>query len=88
LLAARGGSTSHAAVAVHSIDERPYAAVLGVAELHVLGDEAVLVGSDGENAFTLHCGDVVSIHGQQGEVFVGARELVGVHGDASENPAA
>ena len=33
-------------------------------------------------------GDVVSIHGQQGEVFVGARELVGVHGDASENPAA
>jgi enolase len=86
LLAARGGSTSHAAVAVHSIDERPYAAVLGVAELHVFRDEAVLVGSDGENAFKLHCGDIVSIHGQQGEVFVGARKLVGVQGDAPENP--
>jgi len=78
LLAARGGSTSHAAVAVHGIDDRPYAAVLGVAELRVFRDEAVLVGPEGETAFTLCCGDTVSIHGQTGEVFVGTRAVVGV----------
>jgi len=78
LLAARGGSTSHAAVAVHGIDDRPYAAVLGVAELRVFRDEAVLVGPDGEVVFTLNCGDTVSIHGQTGEVYVGTRAVLGV----------
>jgi enolase len=87
LLAARGGSTSHAAVAVHGIEDRPYAAVLGVAELRVFRDEAVLVGADGEEAFRLHCGDIVSIHGQRGEVFVGMRELLGVQADTAESPA-
>jgi pyruvate,orthophosphate dikinase len=76
LLAARGGSTSHAAVAVHSIDDKPYAAVLGVSELRVYRDEAVLVGSDGEPAYTIRCGDVVSIHGQTGEVYSGARRIL------------
>jgi enolase len=81
LLAARGGSTSHAAVAVHGIDDRPYAAVLGVAELRVFRDEALLVGPDGQAAFTLHCGDTVSIHGQTGAVYVGTREVLGVQPD-------
>jgi len=88
LLAARGGSTSHAAVAVHGIEDRPYAAVLGVAELRVFRDEAVLLGPDGETAYTLHSGDIVSIHGQRGEVFVGKRELLGVRADASQTAVA
>ncbi len=82
LLAARGGSTSHAAVAVHGIDDKPFAAVLGVPELRVLSDEAILVGSDGQPVHTIHAGDVLSIHGQTGEVFIGSREVAGVGKDA------
>jgi phosphoenolpyruvate synthase/pyruvate phosphate dikinase len=78
LLAARGGSTSHAAVAVHGIDDKPYAAVLGVAELRVFRDEAILVDANGETAYTIKCGDVLSIHGQTGDVFVGSREVTGI----------
>ncbi|HET6591973.1 MAG TPA: PEP/pyruvate-binding domain-containing protein, partial [Xanthomonadales bacterium] len=88
LLAARGGSTSHAAVAVHGIDDRPFAAVLGVAELRVFRDEAVLVDANGEVAFRVRCGDVVSIHGQRGEVFVGSRALLGVRESGAQGPAA
>jgi pyruvate,orthophosphate dikinase len=76
LLAARGGSTSHAAVAVHGIDDRPYAAVLGVADLRVLRDHAVLVDARGEPVYTVRPGDVLSIHGQTGEVFVGPRKVL------------
>jgi pyruvate,orthophosphate dikinase len=78
LLAARGGSTSHAAVAVHGIEDRPYAAVLGVAELRVYRDEAVLVDATGSPLHTVRRGDVLSIHGQTGEVFVGARPVLGI----------
>ena len=87
LLAARGGSTSHAAVAVHGIDDKPYAAVLGVAEMHVFRDEAVLVGGDGETAHTIRCGDVISIHGQTGQVFVGARPIVSAAADQAREAA-
>ena len=76
LLAARGGSTSHAAVAVHGIDDKPYAAVLGVAELRVFSCHAELMGSDGKPAHTLRTGDVVSIHGETGEVFAGPRTVI------------
>ena len=76
LLAARGGSTSHAAVAVHGIDDRPYAAVLGVADLRVRRDHAVLVDARGEPVYTVRPGDVLSIHGQTGEVFVGPRKVL------------
>ena len=34
--------------------------------------------ADGETAFTLQCGDIVSIHGQTGEVYFGARDIVSV----------
>ena len=81
LLAARGGSTSHAAVAVHGIDDKPYAAVLGVAELRVFRDDAVLVDSNGETLFTIKAGDVLSIHGQTGEVFVGSLPILSVDPD-------
>jgi pyruvate, orthophosphate dikinase len=76
LLAARGGSTSHAAVAVHGIDDRPYAAVLGVADLRVSRNQAVLVDDHGEPVCTISPGDVLSIHGQTGEVFVGPRKVL------------
>ena len=78
LLAARGGSTSHAAVAVHGIDDKPFSAVLGVAELRVSRDEAAFVDAAGESVHVLRVGDIVSIHGQTGEVFVGSRAVLGV----------
>ena len=78
LLAARGGSTSHAAVCVHGIEDRSYSAVLGVPELRVKSDEATIIGADGEVAHTVHTGDVLSIHGQTGEVFVGSRQVVSI----------
>jgi enolase len=76
LLAARGGSTSHAAVAVHGIEEKRFTAVLGVPELRVHGGEATLVDGNGTVVHTVRTGDVLSIHGQTGEVYVGPRELV------------
>ena len=78
LLAARGGSTSHAAVAVHGIEDKPYSAVLGVPELRVNPGEAILTDASGKPAFTLCAGDVLSIHGQTGEVFVGTRQVLGI----------
>jgi enolase len=78
LLAARGGSTSHAAVAVHGIDDRPYAAVLGVAELRVYRDEAVLVDEAGKPMHCLQRGDILSIHGQTGEVYFGFRPVFAI----------
>ncbi|MGD2130598.1 MAG: PEP/pyruvate-binding domain-containing protein, partial [Lysobacterales bacterium] len=80
LLAARGGSTSHAAVAVHGIDDKAYAAVLGVAELRVFRNEAALVDADGQTVCTVRSGDILSIHGQTGEVFVGPRDVLSVNG--------
>jgi pyruvate,orthophosphate dikinase len=81
LLAARGGSTSHAAVAIHGIDDKPYAAVLGVAELRVFRNEAVLVDAQGETVQTIKSGDVLSIHGQTGDVFTGSRPVLTVNQD-------
>ena len=78
LLAARGGSTSHAAVCVHSIDDRPYSAVLGVPELRVSANKATIMGVSGDPEQTIHTGDIISIHGQTGEVFVGSRQVLGI----------
>ena len=78
LLAARGGSTSHAAVCVHGIEDQPYTAVLGVAELRVSENKATLMGADDEVEHTIRTGDILSIHGQTGEVFAGSRRLLSV----------
>jgi phosphoenolpyruvate synthase/pyruvate phosphate dikinase len=78
LLAAHGGSTSHAAVAVHGIGDRPYSCVLGVPELSVRGGLATLAGGDGKPVHSIRAGDLLSIHGQTGEVFVGARRLLDI----------
>ncbi len=75
LLSARGGSTSHAAVCVHGIEDRPYTAVLGVTELRVVDGKALLMGADGKTEHTIVAGDILSIHGQTGEVYAGSRRL-------------
>jgi pyruvate,orthophosphate dikinase len=76
LLTAKGGSTSHAAVVVHGIEDKPFSAVLGVAALSVSADEAILLDDIGEPAHSIHPGDVLSIHGKSGEVFVGSRQVL------------
>jgi pyruvate,orthophosphate dikinase len=85
LLAARGGSTSHAAVCVHGIEDRSFTAVLGVSELRVSADHARFIGENGEVEHTVRAGDVVSIHGQTGEVFVGSRPILEIK--KKEKPA-
>ncbi|MEW6746784.1 MAG: PEP/pyruvate-binding domain-containing protein [Planctomycetota bacterium] len=77
LLTAKGGSTSHAAVAVNSIEDRHYSAVMSASGLRVNAKkrEALFVDERGN---VLHCvrkGDILSIHGTSGEVYIGTREL-------------
>jgi hypothetical protein len=81
LLAAHGGSTSHAAVAIHGIGDKPYSGVLGVPELRVQHGEAMLASGDGGPVVTLQAGDLLSIHGQTGEVFIGTREILAIEPD-------
>ena len=78
LLTARGGSTSHAAVAIHAIADKPFSAVLGVTGLRVQANrhEARMVDAQGRELYRVRKGDVVSINGRTGEVFVGSRALV------------
>ena len=83
LLAARGGSTSHAAVCVHGIEDKPYSAVLGVPELRVSTDKATLSGAPGKPDTTVVAGDVLSIHGQTGDVFAGSCEVLSIETDTS-----
>ncbi len=83
LLAARGGSTSHAAVAIHGMEDRVCSAVLGVAELRVSPGEARLQRAGSETEHIVHAGDVISIHGQTGEVFVGSRQILSAETDES-----
>jgi pyruvate,orthophosphate dikinase len=77
LLAARGGSTSHAAVAVHEIQDRPFSAVLGVIALRVDSEKhhAAFVDGEGQEVAQVTSGDVVSIDGRTGSVWIGPREL-------------
>ncbi|MEW6074129.1 MAG: PEP/pyruvate-binding domain-containing protein [Planctomycetota bacterium] len=78
LVTAKGGSTSHAAVAIHSIEARPYAAVLSVRGLRVNArtHAAVLVDPQGRTKHRIAPGDVLSIHGQTGALYVGPRALL------------
>ncbi len=78
LLAARGGSTSHAAVAIHGIEERPYSAVMSASGLRVDEERGVarFLDEDGALILEVRKGDVLSIHGTSGEVYAGSRELL------------
>jgi pyruvate,orthophosphate dikinase len=77
LLAARGGSTSHAAVAVHGIEDRPFSAVLGVIALRVDAEKqrAAFVDANGHEVAQIASGDVVSIDGRTGAVWIGPRDI-------------
>jgi pyruvate,orthophosphate dikinase len=80
LLAAKGGSTSHAAVAVNGIRDRAVSAVLGATGLRVDAalHQAVLIGADGAEIAQIGRGDVVSIDGRTGAVWIGSRSLLTV----------
>jgi hypothetical protein len=75
LLTARGGSTSHAAVAINGIEERRYSGVMSAAHLRVHADrhEALILDRERGAAHRIRKGDVVSIHGSTGEVYLGSR---------------
>ena len=75
LLTARGGSTSHAAVAINGIEDRKYSGVMSAANLRVHADqhEAVILGREHGTAYRIRKGDIVSIHGTTGEVYLGSR---------------
>ncbi|MCA9520767.1 MAG: hypothetical protein KC609_07335, partial [Myxococcales bacterium] len=77
LLTARGGSTSHAAVAINGIEKRAYSGVVSAVNLDVdpLRHEAVIRDASGAIRQRIKRGDIVSIHGTTGEVFVGSRRL-------------
>ena len=75
LLTARGGSTSHAAVAINGIEDRKYSGVMSAAHLRVHADrhEAVILDRERGAAYRIQKGDIVSIHGTTGEVYLGSR---------------
>jgi pyruvate,orthophosphate dikinase len=75
LLTARGGSTSHAAVAINGIEDRKYSGVMSAAHLRVHADqhEAVILDRERGAAYRIRKGDIVSIHGTTGEVYLGSR---------------
>lgn len=77
LLAAKGGSTSHAAVAINGIEHKDYTAVMGAGGLSVDADNhvAVVTDGDGNTVATIRPGDVVSIHGGNGMVFLGSKQI-------------
>jgi hypothetical protein len=77
LLSARGGSTAHAALAVNGIEDRSFHAVMGAARFHVdtKEHEATMVDPSGKQ-HRIRKGDIVSIHGSTGEVYVGSRPII------------
>jgi hypothetical protein len=77
LLTAKGGSSSHAAVAINGCEKKRYTAVMSAAGLRVNAaqHEAVICDADGEVRDRIHKGDVVSLHGTTGQVYVGSRPL-------------
>lgn len=78
LLAARGGSSSHAAVAINSIEDKAYSAVMSARGLRVDAKkhEAVIVDDAGNVLQRIRKGDVLSIHGTTGSVYMGSWPLV------------
>ena len=75
LLTARGGSTSHAAVAINGIEDRKYSGVMSAAYLRVHADhhEALILDRERGTTYRIRKGDIVSIHGTTGEVYLGSR---------------
>ena len=78
LLAAKGGSTSHAAIAINGIENRDYCGVMSAAGLHVDArkKEAVITAKNGDIRHTIKKNDIISIHGMTGNVYVGTRKTI------------
>ena len=78
LLAAKGGSTSHTAIAINGIEDSDYSAVMSAADLHVDAHkhEAVIVEKSGNIRHAIRKKDVISIHGTTGNVWVGSRPII------------
>jgi pyruvate,orthophosphate dikinase len=77
LLTTKGGTTSHAAVAINAIGHKDYNAVMSAGNLRVNMQEreALIVDRDGSVRHRIRRGDVVSIHGGSGAVYIGTRPL-------------
>jgi phosphohistidine swiveling domain-containing protein len=77
LITAKGGSTSHAAVAIHGVDDRSMFAVMSVGRLRVdLEKRQALILDDYDNVVhAIDKGDVVSLHGTSGTVYLGSQEV-------------
>ena len=78
LLTAKGGSTSHAAIAINGIEDRDYSAVMSVAGLHVDAKkkEALILTKNGDIRYTIRKRDIISIHGMTGNVYAGTRKTI------------
>jgi pyruvate,orthophosphate dikinase len=78
LLTAKGGSTSHAAVAANGIEDKSFCAVMSAAGLQVdlAQREATISDHEGNVVHRIRTGDIVSLHGTSGEVYVGTRSLI------------
>jgi pyruvate,orthophosphate dikinase len=77
LLTAKGGSTSHAAIALNGIENKSFSAVMSATGLKVTAKkhEAVIVDEQEQVLHRIRTGDVVSIHGTSGEVYIGSRGI-------------
>ncbi|MBI4454382.1 MAG: hypothetical protein HY644_00615 [Acidobacteria bacterium] len=77
LLTAKGGSSSHAAVAINGIENKRFHAVMSAVGLRVNLKEhtAVIVDATGVERYPIRKGDIVSIHGTSGEVYIGSLSL-------------
>ena len=77
-LSSKGGSTSHAAIAVNGIENRDFTAVMSAAGLNVNAakHKAVIVDEEGTVLHEIRQRDVISIHGTMGSVYVGTRSLL------------
>jgi enolase len=77
LLAAKGGATSHAAVAINGFQRKPLHAVMSAVGLRVDSRRhlAEIVDESGDVVHRIAKGDVVSLHGTTGEVYLGSRPI-------------
>jgi len=77
LLTAKGGSSSHAAVAINGLETKSLHAVMSARGLKVdtKQGEAVIQNPDGKARHRFRRGDIVSIDGAAGDVFIGTRPL-------------
>ncbi len=77
VMTARGGSTSHAAIAVNGVEDKRFFGVMSVVGLVVRPQqkEAVFVDASGAVKARVGPGDVISLHGTTGEVFLGSKRI-------------